>query len=314
MTDGSSLASPFRFLVIGAGKRVINDVLPAMNSLEGEIEVRRVYSRSARDIEFADSSLHVDSLFEITTRHLEEIDGIYVAVPSNSVQMVLRQLSHHEVSHIDLVVDTPIWAYFPEFDAFRTVTTAEDSYFLPWLNLMREALANQGGASLVLSYRALYAYHGVALYKALVTRNLNEPVSTLRSRWSFGPVKNIKASNTRFVLVEPRSYPKGKLVIRAKSGRIFSSHRLFGTTQLHLIAQDNSCVGFSLGQRKSHLIPQESALIGPVSEDDTVVSKMLELKKVGLRTLLSRVAMGGVSYDVSAGINDTSTSVKARSD
>lgn len=311
MSEKLRTGNAFKFLVIGAGKRVVQDVLPVLESMGNRVELRGVYSSTPKRIELERTQLITSGAADLNPDDFDEINGIYVCVPPDQVHSVLRRITRFDVSQIDLVVDTPIDSNLHEFRLFRSVTVAEDSGFLPWLPLFRKALSGEGGASQVVFYRSAYAYHAVSLFRALVSEGVASSDSARLSRWSFGPFKFVELGDTRLVMIEPRSYSKGSILVRSRSGRTFSSHRRFGATPLTLRIRDNFCIGFELGDCASELTAEESKLVGNVLETDTVVSKMLKFKRVGLRHLMERVVEGAATYSVDSAINDFETSSKA---
>src|SRR3989344_6532738 len=94
----------------------------------------------------------------------------------------------------------------------------------------------------------------------------------------------------RVRVAEPRDYTIGRLLINRN--------------EVALLVRDDQCVGFKFAGREEALSAAESRLAGFMQEGDTVVSRMLELKRVGLRRLLTNIAHGEHTWTLADGLDD----------
>jgi ribosomal protein S8 len=70
------------------------------------------------------------------------------------------------------------------------------------------------------------------------------------------------------------------------------------------------CKGFQVGKEKELLPPEEIALMGKFTKEDTVITRMHECKRVGLRRFLTRIAQEeSVPWSLEEGRNDSELSL-----
>ena len=246
-------------VIIGAGKRVATDVVPALESLPKEFAIQGLYARHAGALFGSRAQYAVSPLSALTADMLAKARFLYIAVPPQALLSLVRGLP--AAPDLELIIDTPVSASAALYRAltrYRRVHVAEDSVFLPWLSLVSKAARIE-------CEHSVYRYHGIALLKALA--------GTIRFAVRWGNSLWLWAGSTRVRISEPRDYARGTLRI---DGR-----------EVEMLIIRNRCKGFRFDSSEILLSPEESALAGFVEEGDTVVSRMLELKRVGLRRLLS---------------------------
>ncbi|MEZ0016562.1 hypothetical protein [Sinorhizobium fredii] len=90
------------------------------------------------------------------------------------------------------------------------------------------------------------------------------------------------------------------------SGRTVSSHPGDGHAQIRSLISGNLCVGFELDGEVVHLSEIESRLLGRFTERDTIVSRMLDIKRVALYRLLQGVLADHPSYTLAEAVEDAS--------
>src|SRR3989344_4259884 len=117
--------------------------------------------------------------------------------------------------------------------------------------------------------QSVFRYHGMALVKAFGPINYG---------YRLGNKLYLKAGNTKVKIIEPRDYASGKLKIDGQEPDLTA-----------IIAE---------------LIPEERGLLGEIKSTDTIVSKMGELKRVGLRRLLLAASRGEGTWSLEEGLND----------
>jgi choline dehydrogenase-like flavoprotein len=307
-----------RVLVVGAGGRVSTDVLPALLSLPGLYGVAGVFARSAHPVETDAHIVGARPLRSLTAADLLGVDLIHLAVSKGAVPAALSRLLEHDVSGIDLLIDTPVLLFkhlhhVSRLSAFRHAWVAEDCATLPWLPLVRRAV-EQGligtPTELVLD-RSAYRYHGYALIKALL--ECTNVVSARCTRdASGGTTHTVRLGNrTTARLVGPRDYGAGHWWLRGTAGtitdRLGGAHPGAGSEpslSLELRVVGEACAGFRLGELDEPLDASERLLLGRVHAGETVTSRMDDLKRVGLARMLRAIHAGRPGYPLLDGLDD----------
>ncbi len=267
-------------IIIGAGKRIAQDVLPALESLRERCVILGVYARHAGEVFGTQQPYSVAPLAELSAELLSRARFVYVAIPPQALATVLAQLPQ-PCHDSELIIDTPVpWSPALRWQLRRwsRVHVAEDSVFLPWLALFRGASIGR-----VVCDRSVYRYHGVALLTALCGGAV---------RWAlrFGSMSKLRVGTTSVDSIEPRDYAYGTLTIDG--------------IQPELMVTEGRCVGFRYQDRLVTLAPEESALAGYMEETDTLVSRMMELKRVGLRRLMLAALDGHATWSYAQGRRD----------
>ncbi len=308
VTAGPASGARRRVLVVGAGGRVVTDVLPALRSLPDRYEVAGVFARSRRALEDGTPTRDFRSL---TDEDVAAADLVYVAVSKPATARVLDRLAQHEVGHVDLLVDTPVLAFkhlghLAAFDAFRAAWVAEDCTTLPWLPLVGSARAAWLGPLREVEFdRSAYRYHGFALLRTLFDGA--SPRSARRRRIAGGARLELRfAGGRRGTVIEPRDYAAGTWRMTGEGGVLVDRADVAppGAKVLELVRDGDVGTGFRIDGDVLELTPEESRFLGPVAPADTVTARTEDLKRVGLRRLLVDVAEGRGAYDLWHGLDD----------
>ncbi|MHC5211707.1 MAG: GMC oxidoreductase [Planctomycetota bacterium] len=310
-----------RVVVVGGGGRVRTDVLPALLSLPAMYGVAGVFARSAHPVEAGRHVVDSRPLKSLRAEDLEGIDLIHLAVSKGSVPAALNRLLAHDVSGIDLLIDTPVLLlkhmhHVKRLSAFRKVWVAEDCATLPWLPLVQRAV-EQGligtPTDLVLD-RSAYRYHGYALAKTMLA--CPGIVSARRTRNAGGGTTHeIRLTNRTIVrLVGPRDYASGRWRLSGTEGSITDARDDDGIDlpasgprpRLHLemCVERDACTGFRLGELTEALDESERRLLGHVQPGESVTARMDDLKRVGLVRMLRAMHAGGGGYGLLDGLDD----------
>ena len=250
-----------------------SDVLPALLSLPELWGVGGVYARSAHPVEAGRHRLETDPLKSLRAADLDGVERIHLAVSKPAVPDALARLLEHDVSGIDLLIDTPVLLlkhvhHVKRLSAFRNVWVAEDCATLPWLPLVRRAVEQGliGAPTDLLLDRSAYRYHGYALAKTMLASPT--VVSARRTRCpDGGSVHEIRLANrTNARLVGPRDYASGHWVLAGTTGTITDalgdaradasngeSKLQAGTAQATTLRlawcfEGETCTGFRLGE------------------------------------------------------------------
>ncbi|QDU83911.1 hypothetical protein Pla163_10120 [Planctomycetes bacterium Pla163] len=316
-TSGAAAPDKKRIFVVGAGERVVNDVLPVLASLEARWDVAGVFTRTPRTLTTADGhNWAADGLDELERRGLDGIDLVYMVVAKGAVPSMLARLAALGPRATDIQLETPALLYkhlgrAPVLAPWRRVWVSEDTTPLPLWELVEAwARANGHGApDEVLLDRCGYAYHGVAMARRLLgggrvrrARRRAEGQRDVRTLELLG--------GGRATIVGPRVYSEGRFLVRFGDTSI-GDHPDADVVVRALVspdaaASDLRCVGFGAGGVTVELDPAESHLLGPwdAPRDGPVATHMHALKRVGLRRLLTRLANGEDGYAFADGLED----------
>ncbi|RKY20154.1 MAG: hypothetical protein DRQ55_08590 [Planctomycetota bacterium] len=301
-----------KLLLIGAGRRVVEDVLPVVDSLNDSVQLLGIAARSTRSQELAGRARHVTALDEVLSSGLHhEADVVYVVVAKGAVPGVLGRLASSGPPRFALLLETPglllkHLGYLRRTALFPTVEVAEDCAALPWVDLVRRAASDGplGPLHDVLLDRSAWRYHGVALLKALLDAPLRS--GRRRPRPDGGARVELRfVGGARGVLIEPRDYASGHVVISGRDGVASDApERVPGALPLQLDRGADGQLCLRLGDLIEPLQPQELALLGPAAPGQRVTQHMHGLKRVGLRRLLAARAGGTPCYSLAEGLDD----------
>jgi choline dehydrogenase-like flavoprotein len=292
-------------VIIGAGRRVTEDVLPAFEAAETDYVVSAVFARRTRAFFGRLKTYQILPLSELNAETVKSADIIYVAVPPGEVASVLQLLTAFSCTHVRLVLDTP--ATSPEtldLAAFKSVHVAEDSTELPWIEVVRRATKHGGPLGRlkrVVCQRSVYRYHGMALIKALCAPP-DARAGHISSGFRMFSGLYIKCSETRALIQEPRDYESGRLWIEGERG-VASDRAEDGRLPISLKHENDRCIGFTLGSMEAALSDAESELMGRIKAHDTIITRMLDIKRVGLLRLLGKIKRGE-GWTLADGVND----------
>jgi choline dehydrogenase-like flavoprotein len=272
-------------LIIGAGRRVRSDIVPVLESLSGQFSIQHIYARSPRAIFGKERVYQVDHFSAFNAGDIAKTKLIYLSIPSVEVQATINALLTHDCSHIDLVLPTPV---SPDLSiktgTFRRVVVEEDSGFLPWLPAFARACASEAGKlkQIVLD-RSAYKYHAAALIKTLC--RIGGPAS-LRRVFSFSRGLHFRSGEITATLVEPRDYSAGRM-------ELVCEHATVADKDIQCLTNEQGiCTGFRIGTEIEHMTSEESELFGAIKTGDTVITRMHDCKRVGLRRLLHALEDG----------------------
>ncbi|QRM45488.1 GMC oxidoreductase [Rhizobium sp. BG4] len=285
-------------IVIGAGRRVREDVIPALEAIES-IEIDKVYSTGLNAVFGERECYETASLESLTADQLQQATLVYIAVPPAQLERVLAQVTKSSVRHISLIIDTPAVdtpRIKSELAKFRQAVLGEDSVLLPWI----DALPSEPVRA-VRMQRSGYRYHAAALARALVGRGELAKIKTTSGKRDNMTIAF--ADTATATIIGPRNYRTGTLELELNGGKVLSSE-LAAENPIRPLLSGRLCVGFRCGSKAVHLTEQESALLGYFGAQDTVVTRMLDLKRVGLKRLIEATIRGETPYSHEFGLED----------
>lgn len=216
-------------LIVGAGRRVQNNFLPALRCLADRFEIRGIHSRTPERLHQVAKRWGIEAIETLAEADLSRVDVVAVSVPTSQNAPVLRQLLA-QAKDLHLVIDTPIaWSFEekaeiePLLEEFARVTVTEDYMNFPQFGLVREA-ARQGLIGAVRSltlFNVGYLYHGLALIRSFC--GFAPVLESSRHRLgAYGAVVSYRFADdfTATVIGPYRRHTTGGLVLEGASGVI----------------------------------------------------------------------------------------------
>jgi choline dehydrogenase-like flavoprotein len=292
------------FLLIGAGHRVSEDVVPSLESHDDRFEVVGIYTRTPASVFGPRRRYDVQPVTSLRDDMLGDARFIYVGVSREAVVPVLKVLRRW--SSRELILDTPVPTSRRAVSIlrrFKRVHVAEDSPYLPWLEAVRGFWAATGltGPVDINFDRSAYHYHGVALAKALCGTD-DTPATVVASERKAG-IFSIRLNNGTARITEPRDYAVGTLSV-TRGGVTISSHAADRVVPIKILSENGLCVGFDVGGATALLSRPESLLVGKIAANDSIVSRMGALKRVGLARMFAMMADNKEPWPLARGLDD----------
>jgi len=169
-----SRVAKLRVLIIGAGRRVQNNFLPALHCLRDRFEIVGVHSRTTENLLRVTHQWGVKAEPQLDAIDWSGIDVVALSVPVSQNALLMKQLLPH-ASSLSLVIDTPIASTLAELTdcerllpSFSRVLVTEDYMNFPLFRLLRDAVADDliGQPVGVTLINIGYFFHGLALVRS----------------------------------------------------------------------------------------------------------------------------------------------------
>jgi len=299
-------------LVVGSGVRVQEAALPVFLSAADRFRIVGVYSRTAKELQVEGRTFRVATLERLDQDALSAADLVYMVVAKDAVPAVLRGLTRLDVSSVDLLIDTPVlrfklMGHLPLLGRFRHTWVTEDCARLPFFDTVEafRAKGSFGSVERALLHRSAYAYHGIAMGRALlgsgrVRSARRAPLEAALAR------RTVRfAGGRQLVVVEPRDYSVGRIELAGAGGTISDDPASPTELRLAAVVENGECTGFRVGDTLTQLSAPERALMGAAGAGDGVTAWMEGMKRVGFRRLLSEVDEGRGAYPLERAVEDT---------
>lgn len=299
-----------RVLVVGAGGRVTDAVLPVLARATALYELAGVFARKERAIDAHGVAHRVRPFVSLREAEVAAVDIVYVVVAKPAVGAVLASLARFDVSRIDLLLETPVVLFRNLHHArrvapFHSAHVAEDISALPWLEVVRRATSSDGslGAPEHLTLdRAGYAYHGVALAKALL--GAHGVVSGRRRRAGGVETRALRMQGGGSVdWTSPRDYATGSFTLRCARGVLTDRLDAAGPVLRPMLTGER-CVGVEFDGLERGFDDDEVALAFGRDPRASITARMQDMKRIGLLALFRRLHAGLGAYPLQQGLDD----------
>lgn len=177
MTNNTTiLPSRLRVLIIGAGRRIQNNFLPALACLSEQFEIVGIHARTTERMLPVAKKWGIPAISDLKAFDLGQVDVVAISVPTSQNAAVVRQLLPYADS-LRLVIDTPIFwngkelaAVEPLLGQFKEVRPAEDFMSFPAYQFLRKIVDSGliGTPRVLTLFNTGYFYHGLALIRSFV--------------------------------------------------------------------------------------------------------------------------------------------------
>lgn len=307
--------APRAVLLVGAGRRIRNNFLPALAQLTDQLSVRGLWARNPEAAATAAEPWGVPVAPNLEAA-AAGAEVVMLSITTAAVPEILERLMP-AAERLTLVLDTPVFGAarhlraLPSLGRFERVVVAEDYAQFPQWQLARRLVADGviGEVVDVELQHSGYRYHGLALVRSLygypyalaATRRGTE------LRFYFG-----RGRRARIVL--PYDQARGATVIRGSAGTLVHGPPSEGTPS-ELVPDAGAIAirldrtgdppAFVAGDHRLAL-PALPTLLGAPVPDGSVFNA---LKTIGLMTALSAVyAADPPAYDHRQALYDHLTS------
>lgn len=216
-----------RVLLIGAGRRATETILPALVGLGDRVQLTGVVALSARRMSLYAGELAIDTEDRLDAVDVSAVDTIMVAVPRAAVPSVLRALAAKDVGHVSLMLDTPVMdprhlGATRFFGAFRHVVASEDAIGFPAVVHARRLVAEGAIGSLrhIRLFHSGFRNHGLAAIRFIGA--LGAPSSLRVERWhsKWFEIRMRFQKGVTATIVHPESDGAGRTMIVGTRGAI----------------------------------------------------------------------------------------------
>jgi hypothetical protein len=252
-------------LLIGSGRRIKNNFLPALAQLGDRIEVVGLWSPTPAHAEQAAAPWGVPVATSLAAG-LTRADTVMVSVSTVAVPSVLQQLLA-DADRLTLVLDTPVFGSLAHLPAMRwlrrfpRVVIAEDYMNYPQWELARECVAAGliGKVERVELRHSGYRYHGLALIRSF----FGFPLATrVRKRRIVDEthVDYVFSGGGAGRIIEPYDQARGATVIYGTQGLISDDPTVNDGRPVFWIKTAADQHGFTLADRRLEL-PQVATLL-----------------------------------------------------
>jgi hypothetical protein len=234
---------------------------------------------------------------------------MYVVVAKPAVGAVLEQVARFDVAHVELLLETPVVLFKHLYHArrvrpFRRVSVTEDISALPWLELVRRLTAQDGElgpARRAELDRSGYAYHGVALAKALLSERVRSASRRRRGGIEVRELHFARGGEAHWT--SPRDYSVGFITLQCARGAL-SDRATAGALHLQPILAAKRQTGVRAGDHSLQFDDDEAALCSEHPATATLTNRMQDMKRIGLLRLFRSVLAGDGAYTLANGLDD----------
>ena len=162
-------------LLIGSGRRIRNNFIPALLCLTDTHKICGLYSPTKIHRETVCDKWQISPVSSLTDYSFEAVDVIVVSVSITAVTEVLNKIID-KARNKTLVLDTPVFSSLNDFrmaiklNTFKKVLVTEDYIGFPPFKIMRDYAdkGTLGKIKTVELFQTGFQYHGLALIRSFI--------------------------------------------------------------------------------------------------------------------------------------------------
>ena len=153
------------FTVIGAGRRVRQDVIPVLNDLGFTNNDISIYATREKYIYVRDTRYKVNAIKSLNQKSISEF--VYIAIPPLKLSDTLKKVVEID-SNCKIIADTPIIdSKIPIEFKDKRIYVAEDAAYISELLIKKNQILT---FNILFLYKSAYSYHGVAFIESILSR------------------------------------------------------------------------------------------------------------------------------------------------
>ncbi|SVB92653.1 uncharacterized protein METZ01_LOCUS245507, partial [marine metagenome] len=213
-------------LLIGSGKRMKNNIIPALYLLKNNFNIEGIYSRSIKNITLFENRIILQTTNNLDQFNFKKINLIIIAVTQGNLPDVIRTLSEKDTLHIKLLVDTPIniidYTIIKKISKFSEIGVSEDSISLPIVKVAKEIINSNiiGMVRKIYLFHSGYRYHAMSLIRYLISSKNVRLIRKTSLNDTYNEIKMTFRNGVTANIVNPRDYDIGRMLIVGSSGSI----------------------------------------------------------------------------------------------
>jgi hypothetical protein len=155
-----------KFIIIGSGRRVQQDLLPSLSHLGIHKSIISIYAKREKNILVRNDNYKVNELKKL--KSLKDKSIVYIAVSKNAVEFVTKFITQLN-PNIKIIIDTPIYSksFVNQFKNIN-ISVAEDAFFLGKYLINSNLKLKR--FNFLLLYKSAFSYHGIAFIESLLSK------------------------------------------------------------------------------------------------------------------------------------------------
>lgn len=311
--------------LIGSGRRIQNNFIPALNCLPEKFEIVGIHSRTKEKFERVAEKFDLKPIYQVQDFPFSDIDMVVVSISISQVIVVVQKLLPYAQKLI-LLLDTPvlnrkrdIWA-IKFLKKFKKVIVAEDYMNFPQFELLRNVCSAGviGDVTNINLFHSGYRYHGLALIRSFLRFPYVRSIRTMALGTSEVITEFCFRDGVRACIVEPYLRERGSIIIIGSKGILtdfqYSKMPARPTYLLERLKEEGKIIGFQVRTPDKNYINKPRYLEHLESQDFEDKSLFNLLKTCGLIEIFKSINSENINtrYFYLEGLYDRMTSEAAR--
>lgn len=282
-------------LIVGAGRRIQNTILPALCCMDNRFNILGVYSRTNTNFEQIKKYGDIKTSTSLDNFDFDKIDWIIIAITTKNIPEIISKLVELKLFEKTLFLDTPVMPlknldYIKKLKKFRHVFITEESPFLPNYQIARHIIEEGkiGKLRKIWLFHGGFKYHAFATLKLLVGRKYVLKAKLIKYAKNCAEI-NLEFSNgVKASIIEPRDYENCRFMIAGSDGLI---------TDYNLNTDTSDCNIYRIGYVTNKGILTGFTVNGitqSYNEIDKIFMTRLDKKKVPDISLMNQLKIIGL--------------------